>query len=167
MKYYVGVNGEEIEIELEEQGDHLVARLGEETLTLDLRQVQPALYSLLVENRSHELLIEEQEGVYTVLIDGELFHVSVQDEWARRLASIQRKQGTAAGDLAVKAPMPGVVIDVLVAPGQTVTAGQGLVILAAMKMENEIRAPRDGTVKTVSVERGQTVEHGQTLVVLR
>ena len=74
--------------------------------------------------------------------------------------------GGQSGDSAVKAPIPGLVIKVLVTQGDQVQVGQPLIILEAMKMENELRAPRDGVVATVKVKPGNSVNQGETLVTL-
>ena len=72
----------------------------------------------------------------------------------------------AAGAVSVKAPMPGNILDVKVKPGDTVKAGDALIVLEAMKMENEIVAPQDGTVATIEVNKGDVVNSGDTLVTL-
>ena len=167
MKYYVEVDERTFELDFQEEDELLYVHLGESRLTLDLRQIsQPSLYSLLVDNRSYEIFVEARGDEFNVLIGGEMFQLKVQDEWTRRLANIQRKSGVETGELAVVAPMPGAVVAIEVSPGDEVKRGQGLVILSAMKMENEIKSPRVGRVKSVDVSAGQTVEQGRTLVVL-
>jgi biotin carboxyl carrier protein len=71
-----------------------------------------------------------------------------------------------SGPAQVQSPMPGKVVKLLVAPGDEVKAGQGVVVVEAMKMENELKAPRDGKVKAIAVKEGQAVEAGQTLATL-
>lgn len=92
-------------------------------------------------------------------VDGHAYALTTVDERGRR-----RKARAAGGDLT--AAMPGQVVDVLVAPGEAVTAGQALVILEAMKMEIRVSAPADGTVARVLVQPGNVVERGQSLIVL-
>jgi biotin carboxyl carrier protein len=167
MKYYAQFDGQEIAMDIHEEGGALIIQIGDEAFTVDLQKVsEPSLYSMLVNHRSAELMIEEREGLFDVLVGGELYRIGVQDEWAYRLANIQRKTRPHEGELLVKAPMPGVVVDVEVDVGTAVEAGQGLLILEAMKMENEIRAPRAGTVKVVGVRKGESVEQGRVLVIL-
>jgi biotin carboxyl carrier protein len=167
MKFYVDVDDRTFELEFAEDDGRLSVQIDGQHLALDLRQVsQPSLYSLLIDNRSYDVLAESRGDEYDVLIGSEMFHLTVQDEWTRRLANIQRKTLVETGDIAVKAPMPGAVVALEVELGQDVKKGQGLVILSAMKMENEIKAPRPGRVKSIEVQPGQTVEQGRTLVVL-
>ena len=167
MKYYVDVEGRTFELDFQQEGEQLRVQVDDQNLTLDLRPVtQPSLYSLLIDNRSYEIFVETRGDDFDVLIGSEMFHLKVQDEWARRLANIQRKTAVEAGVLAIKAPMSGAVVSVEVVPGQDVKRGQGLIILSAMKMENEIKAPRAGRVKSIDVQACQTVEQGRTLVVI-
>jgi len=167
MKYYVEADGQHFELDFQEEDGVLTVEIAGERITLDLSQVsQPSLYSLLIDNKSYDVLVEPHGENYDVLIGAEMYHLKVQDEWARRLANIQRKAQVETGELAIKAPMPGAVVSVEVSVGDDVRKGQGLVILSAMKMENEIKSPRAGRVKSVEVQAGQTVEQGRTLVVI-
>jgi pyruvate carboxylase subunit B len=93
--------------------------------------------------------------------------VEVLDERTRHIRSLVGAGKAPSGGGAVKAPMPGLVVKVLVEAGATVAAGQGLVVLEAMKMENEIKAMAPGVVDSVAVKAGQAVEKGAPLVVLR
>jgi biotin carboxyl carrier protein len=100
----------------------------------------------------------------TVTLRRQVIPVEIGD--AQAAASAGKGRAQAAGPATVKAPIPGRVARLLVKPGDAVTAGKGLVVLEAMKMENEIKAPRDGLVKSVPCAEGATVETGQTLVVI-
>jgi len=90
----------------------------------------------------------------------------VQDERTRAIEAVSGKGQPAAGGGTVRAPMPGLVVRIEVAEGQQVDAGAGLVVVEAMKMENELRAPRPSVVAAVHVGVGQTVEKGAPLVTL-
>jgi biotin carboxyl carrier protein len=92
--------------------------------------------------------------------------VQIQDERAAALARFGGGVARAHGQERISAPMPGLVVGVNVSPGQIVRAGDSLVILQAMKMENELASPRDGIVASIAVQAGQAVEQGQTLVEL-
>lgn len=166
-RYYVQTEDEMLEIDLMEKGDLLLVRVGGEERVVDLKLVsEPSLYSLVMDNRSYEVFVEDQGDEYAVLVAGEQFRPRVQDEWTRRLATIQRKSRVTEGEVPIKSPMPGIVLAVEVKVGDHVERGQGLVVLGAMKMENQIKASRAGLVKSVDCAQGDTVEQGRVLVVL-
>jgi pyruvate carboxylase subunit B len=98
---------------------------------------------------------------------GERFELEVQDDRSKQIEALTGQGRKAAGGGVIKAPMPGLVVRVQVAVGQAVTAGVGLVVVEAMKMENELKAPRAGTVAQVHVQAGDKVEKGQPLVSLQ
>src|SRR5205807_1360209 len=130
MKYFVEIEGRTIELDFQEEDELLKVAVGGRHLSLDLRQVSPPqLYSLLIDNKSYDVLVEAHDEAFDVLIGPEMFHLTVQDEWTRRLANIQRKTQVETGLTPVKAPMPGAVVAVEVEVGQEVKKGQGLVIL--------------------------------------
>jgi biotin carboxyl carrier protein len=168
MKYYATVSGQVYEISI----DHpdRISMDGVE-LSVDMRPVGGGqLYSLLLGHVSHEVVVDpegEQHNVYGVMVSGLRYEVQVQDERSRRLALADRSLRAPEGELAIKAPIPGLVLKTLVVPGQSVVEGETLLILEAMKMENEIRAPREGKVHEVRVEPGTQVAMGQVLLSLR
>jgi biotin carboxyl carrier protein len=167
LKYYVTIEDRVVEVEVNPSQAGTTATIEGRTFAVDLLPVSAdKLFSLVVDNQSHEVLVEDVEGGLEVIVGGELFRIAVQDEWERRLAGIQRKTTAVTGETVVKAPMPGQVVGVPVKPGDAVKTGQGLVILSAMKMENEIRSPRDGAVRSVHVAQGDKVEPGAPLVTI-
>jgi len=164
MRYTAIVGDQVVEIEISRGGEVKVDGV---THLIDLRNIDGfSLFSLLIDNRSHEVLVERREGEYHVLLEGEMHKVQVEDERTRALAKVTRAQSVPRGEIAIKAPMPGLVVAVPVKPGDPVRAGQGVVILEAMKMENEIRAPRNGFVQSVRVSQGDAVEQGEPLMVI-
>ena len=119
--------------------------------------------SLLLGGATVRGLVGQREGGVTIVVDGETVDAVVLDERAARLASTTAgRQRTS--ETAIRAPMPGLVVGVSVEPGQAVTRGMTLVVLSAMKMQNELTAPADATVKEVLVTPGQTVDQNQILV---
>ncbi len=167
MKYYAEVGGENLELEVEERAEDLEVRVANKTMLANLQRVSaPSLYSLILDNESHEVFVDEREGNYVVLIAGEQYTVKIQDERTRRLAAVSAQARPQEDEIVIKAPMPGLVVSLAVAPGDVVNKGQGLVVLEAMKMQNELRAPRQATVKSVNVQQGARVENGRVLVVL-
>jgi biotin carboxyl carrier protein len=168
MKYYATVDNQTYEISVEGVGRILVDGVD---VTADMQRIGDLdLYSLLVDQVSHEVYVEtdnDQRNAYDVLLAGTRYLVKVQDERSRRMALADRSLKPPAGELIIKAPIPGLVIKMGVTPGQAVSEGDTLVILEAMKMENELRAPRAGTVHEVRVGPGAQVALGQMLLSIR
>jgi biotin carboxyl carrier protein len=118
--------------------------------------------SLLVEGVSHEVAVEKRPEGYVVHLPGDAVSVSLREAAAGTSPEAPRVDGP----FRLTAPMPGRVVRVLEAPGADVVAGQGLVVIEAMKMENELRSPRAGRVREVAVREGQAVEAGALLAVV-
>jgi biotin carboxyl carrier protein len=153
-------------VEIEEIGKSLyrVAIDGNEFL-VDGKKTGRTNYSLIVDNRSFEIEVDNAEDEYRVLVDGRNYHVHLVDERRVRVGGGQ-SDIQLQGRQKVSVPMPGKVIAVLVSEGDSVERGQGLVIVEAMKMENEVRSPIGGTVKEVKVKSGDAVEGGAVLLVV-
>ena len=163
MKYYARVGQHEYVIEINREQISVDGEL----VDVDLRQSGASeLYSLLFNGLSYELLIQSARFDYGVTSRGERFDVQVEDERTRKLISGRKAPALPEGELAVIAPIPGLVVKVLVETGDNVEEEQSLVILEAMKMENEIRSPRSGVVKKIQVGAGQRVEQNGILLVL-
>ncbi len=165
MKYTAIVEDKAYLIEI---GANNTVLIDGEPHTVDFRSIEgTTLYSLLMDNLSWEVLVERTGDEYRILLDGELHIVNVQDERTRRLAKAEGKGAAATGEIALKAPMPGLVRAINANAGDAVQARQGIVILEAMKMENELRVPRAGVVKEIRVKPGDKVEQGQVLLVIK
>lgn len=128
-------------------------------------------YSLLLGDKSHEVFArrlptpgEDGSQTYEIHFAGQRFEVTVEDEREKALAGSVKHAHT--GEAKVYAPMPGLVIGVPVEMGASVAQGQTVVVLEAMKMENDLAAPRAGIIKEVKVSKGQTVNQGDVLVVI-
>jgi biotin carboxyl carrier protein len=161
VRYIATVDGQEYAIGLEPEG---VVTLDGEPVDVDLQSIDGGFhYSLLVGAASHEVFVERCEGVCFVTIGAQRFRVQVEDEGARA-AGRRLPAAEEVGEAEVVSPMPGVVVAVLVKEGQEVHSGEGLLILEAMKMENEIRALRSGVVTAVPVTPGQRVSQDDVLV---
>lgn len=165
MKYTAIINDQTYEIKV---GSDNTVTVDGKTYKVDLRSIDGnAQYSLLLDNNSWEALVDRNGDEYRILIGGELNVVLVQDERTRKMAKVEGKQAVSTGEAIIKAPMPGLVRGVNVKVGDSVNARQGVVILEAMKMENELRTPRAGVVREVRVKAGDAVEQGQVLVVIK
>ncbi|HEX6670313.1 MAG TPA: biotin/lipoyl-containing protein [Gemmatimonadales bacterium] len=165
MRYFVTVAGREIEVEVD--GDRVTA--GGATLVTSLRAiVGTPSRQLLLDGRPTVLTLRSSgRGRWTVGVGGDRWDVEVVDERTRHIRSLTAGADTARGPTTLRAPMPGLVVRVLVEAGQEVAGGAGVVVLEAMKMENELKVPAAGVVAAVRVRAGEPVEKGQVLVELR
>lgn len=143
------------------------------TFVVDGRPVNPeirlaaeGLYSVLIDGRSHTLRTATRDEGFAIATGCTTLQVSVESERSRLLKRVAGAGASAETRTAVTAPMPALVVRVLAAPGSAVQKGDGLIVLEAMKMENEIRAPRNGTVREVRVGLGKAVEKGEVLITL-
>lgn len=118
---------------------------------------------VLLDNACYDVVSVPRPGGYHVNVFNRFFDVEILDP---RGGASGSGAGAAGGDRPVRAPMPGRIVKVLVEDGQEVAAGAGLIVLEAMKMQNELRAPRAGRVRQLAARAGQTVEAGQTLLVV-
>jgi biotin carboxyl carrier protein len=142
--------------------------LDDEVLKANWAQVAPGIYSIIMEGRSYDVFVSSQRGQtvtpeepYTVTVRGRNHLVQVLDPRRRRQANAVE---AGEGPQEILAPMPGKVAKVLVAEGQPVSSGDGLLVIEAMKMQNEVRASRSGRVEKVHVSEGARVEAGFKLV---
>jgi len=163
MKYITTLNGKTFEIDIDKDGNILV---NGEKREVDFLALGPALFNIVMQNRSYELVIEEHDGETEVLLRGRLYSGEVLDERAQLLRSQRSGPGVDSGEISIKAPMPGLVLAIPVEEGQEVVAGQTVVILESMKMQNELKAPRDGLVARISAQIGASVEQGKLLVTI-
>ena len=163
MKYYARIGLNEYEVEVDKE----TITINGESVVVDLCQSGvPELYSVLFGSYSYDMIIEPHRFDYTITFRGEQFQVQVEDERTRKLNTGRKAPALPHGELAIRAPIPGLVVKVLIAIGDEIVDGQPLVILEAMKMENEIRSLRAGVVRSIAVVEGQRVEQGETLLVV-
>jgi biotin carboxyl carrier protein len=165
MEYIALGEDAELPVEIIEGGRRVV--VGGQTRSVDMQDIgDHSLFSLLVDNSSYEVLIEEQGGQLRVLLQGRLYTFQVESRDRHRLSKVAGRPAAPLGKVEIRAPMPGIIVSVPVTVGQAVSAGDVLVILESMKMENEVRAPKDGIVQTVGVAAGELVSGQQLLLVV-
>ncbi len=165
-RYLTRVRGarESVPVDIEDLGDGTyVLKVRGTSHTVDARVLEHGAVSLLVDGRSYDAELDESGDEVLVLVGFELLTVDVADERTVRL-----RAGAAgfsvSGKVLITAPMPGKVVRVLVAPGVEVTEGEGVVVVEAMKMENELKSPKAGTVVEVFAKEGSTVEANAKLL---
>ena len=164
MKYLTTVNDQQYEIEIKRDG---VVLVNVEERRVDFKSMgQHAVFSLIIDHKSYEAVVELRDGNHSVLIDSEMYQVNVTDERTQRLAESMGTANDPTGEVVIKSPMPGLIVDVPVNAGDAVSKGQTVVILESMKMENELKAPRDGTINRIEVKKGDSVEQNKVLVTI-
>lgn len=167
MQTYIATSREQTHrLEIHEDKHGLHVRLDNRDFPVDVLRVGPHLYSLLLDGRSYEIDVLEMEEASLVLVNGQPFRVEIQRERELGGRSRRKKATAEASEQTVIAPMPGKVVTLLVKPGDVVRAGDGIVVVEAMKMENELKASVAGTVKEIRTEEGKAVNGGDVLVVL-
>ena len=161
-RYRVHIDEATFEVEL----TGATARVGETTHPISFEEL-PGGYSLIVGGRSYWVQGEaDARGAIELTVDGVTRTVTAKNERTLLLERYGVSDASKAHELEVRAPMPGLVVKILVEAGAVVARGQGLVILEAMKMENELRAPQDGTIHKIHVASGAPVQKNQILIEL-
>lgn len=168
MKYFVRVGSDDHQVVID--GEHL--KLDGHPVHAELSPVPNGSgfeWVATVDGRVYRVVAQragDHAGGYTLDLSGTRLQVEAIDERRRAIERLSGSAQAATGPKPLIAPMPGMIIRVNVVPGDHVRAGQGLVVMEAMKMENELRAPADGTVKAVRVNAGAAVEKGALLIEL-
>ena len=166
MRWWVDRGGERLEVAVQRLGERFAVSLDGHTHDVELVAAAPGLFALLCEDgRSFAVAGQKlAAGRYRVSLGDRDFEVHLRDPLERE---VPPSAAVAGGPQEVRAPIPGKVVRVEVREGDTVAEGRTLLVLEAMKMENQICAERQGTVEAVLVSPGGTVERGQLLIVLR
>lgn len=164
MKFIAREGGRELQVEVLRHGSGYRVCIGDRCMDADLVRAGAFIRSLRLEDGTQLSLIHHRDGnKHEITLGDTTVQVEIVDPLAARRKRREDEMGSGG---VVKAPMPGRVVRVLVAKGDTVKKGAGLLILEAMKMENEIQAPTDGVVDEVFVTAGQTVEAGAELMLI-
>lgn len=186
MSYIASIQDESYRVET---GEHTAQReitIADVSHKIDWRAIAPLAadakakgqisaggrFSLIIAGQSYEIFArrivkpdEDGSQTYEIQFAGQRFEVQVEDEREKTLAGAA-KSAHATGEAKVRAPMPGLVIGIPLEVGSKVERGQTVVVLEAMKMENDLAAPKAGTLKEIKVSKGQTVNQGDVLVVI-
>ncbi|HEU5154790.1 MAG TPA: biotin/lipoyl-containing protein [Gemmatimonadales bacterium] len=161
MKYFVTLGARTLEVVVDGERVEVDGRV----LNAHLSPVpETPLRHLLLGSESYTLAMEPTEAGWAVAFRGERQVIEVVDERTRHIRSLTGEGRKSVGGGQLRAPMPGLVLRIQVEEGQAVAAGQPIVALEAMKMENELRASGPGVVRTIAVKPGQAVEKGAVLV---
>lgn len=171
-KYFATVEGHETEllVDLVEEAPSLyTVKINDKEYNVDFQQINETIYSIIINGRSYAIDMSEKGDKFEVLVDGDTFHVEILDEMKKLMR--MRTSSTVEGRQVIEAPMPGYIWKMLKEPGDEVKAGEPIMILVAMKMENEIKSPKDGVVTEIFVKASEnpnesTVSMGDKLAVV-
>jgi biotin carboxyl carrier protein len=164
MKLEIRIGGRTRQVELARQGQLWVCQVDGRRFEADVAQVSERAYSILLSGRAFEARVLPGPEGLRIHIGNREFAVVVLDPrvWRGRRGGVLEAEGRQQ----VCAPMPGKVVRLLVRQGDAVEAGQGLLVVEAMKMQNEVRSPKSGTVERLPVSEGQAVNAGDVLAVV-
>jgi biotin carboxyl carrier protein len=167
MRYDATVGGrdEATSIEIEPSGPGYKVTVKGESHQVDATTFDPDGISLLVDGRSYAATIQRKKDHLSVLVHNRVFEVSIIDERRGKLSRVATRFSS-HGKQVIASPMPGKVVRVLVSLGDSVLEGQGLVVVEAMKMENELKSPKAGKVIELNAREGSAVDQNATLVVV-
>ena len=162
MRLVARHNGVDTPVEVERHGGGYRVTIGDRTILADLGEAGPYVRSLRLEDGTQYALMHHRDGnTHQITLSGASYHVEIFDP----LSLMRRRADDDMGGHGVlRALMPGRIVRVLVAKGESVTKGASLLVLEAMKMENEIQSPVDGVVDEIFVDAGQAVESGAELI---
>lgn len=161
MIYEVTIAETVYRVELVRTEQEWKCKLDGRELPLDVVSAQDGMLSLILQGKSYEVKQETVGAESNVVVGQERFSASVRDP--RSFRSRRRSGASEQGVMKIKAPMPGKVVRILAPAGAQVEIGQSVVVIEAMKMQNELKAPKTGVVKKISVAEGAAVEAGQAL----
>jgi biotin carboxyl carrier protein len=164
VKFEAQHGGQVVPIEVTGAAGRYTITLEGATVAVDARQTVEGIWSILLDGASHVAEVTDQDGTCAVDVGGERYAIRVEEE-SRYIIRTRGGGGAQPGQV-LKAPMPGKVTVIQVSVGQSVAPGDGLIVLEAMKMENEFKAAAAGAITEVRVSVGQAVNPGDVMVVL-
>lgn len=165
MKLQAAVAGEKHEIEITRDGERLFARVDGRTYELEASEPEPNVVLLKHEGRVFEVFASQQKNSeFAVRVGSTELDVAISDP--KRLRGSSGADADASGKVEIKTAMPGKVVRILKAQGDTVEKGEGVIVVEAMKMQNEMKSPKDGSITDIRVAEGDTVSAGDVLVVI-
>jgi acetyl/propionyl-CoA carboxylase alpha subunit len=165
MKYVATIGSDTRVVEVSGADGRYRVTIGETAWDVDARATMPGIFSILIGGRSYVADVVDRDGACVVEVGGEQYEINVEEQ-TRHIIRTRGGAGAGAGSRTLTAPLPGKISRVAVQPGDAVSAGDILLVIEAMKMENEFRAAAAGTVAEVHVAAGQAVNAGDVLIVM-
>ena len=167
MKLTADISGNKHELDIKHEGSRVIAEVDGRGYELEARFIHPGVYLLLVDGHVYECHVDHVEAkreALEVTVGNRSYAITLTDP--KRLRSTQSSSAHADGTAQIIAPMPGKVVRVLVEAGAEVEAGAGIVVVEAMKMQNEMKSPKAGRVTSINVSAGATVNAGDVLAIV-
>lgn len=167
MKLIAELNHEKHEIALKQNGENISAEIDGRSYELEAHEVEPNVYLLKHENKVYQIFVSPNQTPnepFSVVAGTRNFEIKIADPKRLRSAAGESEHGEGVAE--IKTAMPGKVVRILVETGAAINQGDGVIIVEAMKMQNEMKSPKNGTVKEIRVEEGTTVNAGDILAVI-
>jgi biotin carboxyl carrier protein len=164
LTYEIQIGGKTFRVTLTRRDGAWICHVDDREIAVDFSQVEPGVLSLLMDGRSYECRLDRAAGETSIWVGGTRYGVEVRDP--RSLRSRRAAVGHGDGPVRLIAPMPGKVVRVLAAENTEVQAGQGVLVVEAMKMQNEIKSPKKGVVQRILAAEGAAVNAGDALAIV-
>jgi len=167
MRLQAELQGKTISLEIKRESDHVVATVDGRQYALEVSQPEPGVYLLKIAGRVFEAFIsssEDKSAPTEINIHGIRHELYIRDP--RRLKALSEDSSHDHGLVEIRSAMPGKVVRILSTADQPILKGEGVIVVEAMKMQNELKSPKDGTVREIRVSESDTVEAGQILAVI-
>ena len=167
MKLTAEIDNEKHEIALNQNGENISAEIDGRVYELEAHEVESNVYLIKHNNQIYQIFVAPQENEdepFSVNAGKNDFEIKLSDP--KRMRHSADASGNAAGAAEIKTAMPGKVVRILVEQGAEIRQGDGVIIVEAMKMQNEMKSPKDGIVKEIRVQEGATVNAGDVLAII-
>lgn len=165
LKLQLTINNKATAADFSQQAETVILKVGANAYQAQIREPQPGLFTIILDGKVYACALEKlPSGATEVIVNGQRIAIAMQDP--KRLGHGKGAEGQAGGRATLTSPMPGKVVRILLEVGTEVTEGQGILVVEAMKMQNEVQAPRAGKIAEINVTEGQTVNSGETLAVI-
>ena len=164
MLYEILIDGKPHRLDVSREGDQWFCTVDGEPIAANALVTRPDVLSIVIDGRAYEVKRERTPADTHLWVKNSRFSVEVRDP--RSLRSRKAKGGSTEGPQKIAAPMPGKIVRILAPAGATVEAGQGIIVVEAMKMQNEMKSPKAGKVKQVLVAENATVNAGDVLAII-
>ncbi len=167
MKLIAEIDNEKHALDVQRESARVSATIDSRSYQIEVREPEAGAYLFIVDGRVFECRVDKAgatRGGYQVHVGGDTYNITLSDP--KRLRDAKSSGADADGRASVVAPMPGKVVRVLVEHGEKVESGDGLVIVEAMKMQNEMKSPKAGTIVEIHAQAGATVNAGEVLIVV-